>query len=262
MSWLWALASGRGKISGSFSQITATPLTAFAWFKHEGGGTNDENIMCINDASSAVDYFRFGSEDGGTAIMALTGSTAEGVDDAISTTSVTDSIWNTYICTHSSSTLRDIYLNNAGAGQNTFDVTPSGLDNFCIGRELDNTDSDSWEGNLAEVAVWDVVISAGHRAMLQAGYSPLCLWDILPNLVIYEPLDSPVLNRYLLHSGSPTLTASSGGPDTGEGDGTSPVYAADHPRIIHPSAQILQFPSAAAVAGGTPRFLSLLGCGT
>ena len=147
-----------------------------------------------------------------------------------------DGQWQNYIVTWTGSLTAstiNMYRNGSsltqtGAQDGTGTVSSS--DSHTIGgRESD--DLRNIEGRIAEHGIWDVVLSAGQIAMLADGYSP----DMVApeSLISYTPLVRGLEDR---------ITGASG-----TADGTT-VY--EHPRIIRPSAQILQFPPVAVGAGG------------
>ena len=95
-----------------------------------------------------------------------------------------------------------------------------------------NDDSRNFNGYIAELAHWNRVLSAGERAMLVAGFSPLF---IPSGLQVYTPL---IRTAHDWKTGS-----------YGNLDGTSVV--AHMPKIIYPTPSVMMV-MAAAAAGGVP----------
>ena len=122
----------------------------------------------------------------------------------------------------------------AGSGVNTNLSSPTGIDRIAIGAQyyFDNR-AEYHEGMVAEVAVWNAALTQGEVEALAAGYSPLFIRPA--SLAFYADMVRDVKD---LITGV-VLTE----------DGTSPTVV-EHPRIIRPSGQILQFPLAAPVGGG------------
>lgn len=103
-----------------------------------------------------------------------------------------------------------------------FDTGPTSILNsqhFCVGNRNETT-STHFNGDIAEFAIWNGSLGDAEIAVLARGYSPLCLWHRLPNLVVYQDLIRP-LNRPGM---GPALTAYGG---TG---------VAAHPRMVYPTS--------------------------
>jgi len=136
-----------------------------------------------------------------------------------------------------------------GASQSiTERETPSGTysysqTNFYLGS--DSGSGQYHDGRMAEIAIWDRVLTSGEVAILGDAYSPL----FIPNgLVLYLPLmgrTSPEIE--LIGGSNGTLTETS---------------AISHPRIIYPSlAQIRRFGAGAAPAVTANAWRLLTGVG-
>ena len=125
-----------------------------------------------------------------------------------------------------------VYL-NTNTWTNTKTHNSKTISTWKFGKDRD---FDRWfNGNLAEVGMWDATLTAAEMGILAKGFSPQFVRP--GNLLAYWPLigkHSP--EDELISNGTGTLT------------GTA---AADHPRIIYPKPRRVIVPSAAA-AGGTP----------
>lgn len=101
--------------------------------------------------------------------------------------------------------------------------------------------SRSCKGQLAEVAIWNRILTAAEVALLGDGYSPL----FIPNgLVVYEPL--------LRDNVNPKMSAST----------ISGALVQPHPRIIYPGrSSFHSYTAAAAPVGHNHHFMPLLGVG-
>ena len=246
MSFEWLDRGHLGKIEATFSAIQGQPVTFHCWAKwDDDGSTNDDCILQLSDNALSADVMRMGLTQGGDELQIYFG-----VSNQKTTSVMVDATWHSCIMQWNAASSFDVWLDGDNGHNSWGGISFTTLDTMTIGREGDSSDSDSWQGKIAEVSVWDKTLSAAERAHLDAGFSALLLTSSLANLNIYEPLDSPTLNRHLIHADSPTFAAGSGGPTTGEGSGTAPLYNADHPVIYHSTAQILQFPPAAAPPAG------------
>lgn len=119
----------------------------------------------------------------------------------------------------------------------TADVSPSGLDRYSVGGYLSSSPN-YITGKLAEAAVWDVALSAGSRAMLAAGYSPLFVQP--ESLVRYSQIIGRTDPEIDLVGGN-HLTVNA-----------TPL-AFPHPPIIMPSAQILR--ASPLTAAAAPKYI-------
>jgi len=81
-----------------------------------------------------------------------------------------------------------------------------------------NDSARNWDGYLAEFAIWNRILSAGERAALGKGLSPLCISN---GLVEYIPLIRDIIS---LKRGAPTVS------------GTTVIA---HPRVIYSFAPLV-----------------------
>jgi len=116
--------------------------------------------------------------------------------------------------------------------------TPSGTavtttEKFHLGNRGD--ENRGFPGSMAEAAIWDRILTQGEITALAAGYAPS---NFPADLVLYHPLTR-----------EPEVELINGVCTT-----VNTLTAEAHPRIIYPSAQILQFPPAAAAGGFEPQW--------
>jgi hypothetical protein len=141
---------------------------------------------------------------------------------AASATFTTDE-WNHAAAVFVSDAQRHAFLNGGNKGSGTTSVSPSGLNTTAIGRVVISGATGLFEGDIAEVAIWNAALTDEEIAVLAKGFSPLCLWHRLPNLVLYQdlirPLDRPGIG--------PAMTAMGG------------TSVAAHPRMIYPASHPL-----------------------
>jgi hypothetical protein len=86
-----------------------------------------------------------------------------------------------------SATSRTVYLNAGNAGTQTTSRTPTTPDRVCIGfARSGGTDTPTYEGYLAEVAIWNVTLTTDELSSLYTGTKAD---QIRPqNLKFYMPL--------------------------------------------------------------------------
>ena len=106
---------------------------------------------------------------------------------ATSSASFTTNTWNMATAVGTSATSRTVYLNAANSGINTSTRTITTPDRVCMGfARSSGSDSPSYEGYLAEVAIWNVTLTTDELSSLYTGTKAD---KIRPqNLKFYMPL--------------------------------------------------------------------------
>lgn len=129
---------------------------------------------------------------------------------------------------------------NSGVDSSGSNALANNADPLTIGIHSNLLGSgQAMDGKIAEVSIWNRVLSDEEIGNLHSGYSP----KFIPNgRIFYDPLINETNDVHGL-VGTPTNT---------------PVVSA-HPRIINPSAQVFQFPSEAA--GGSSAVHAIAGPG-
>jgi len=207
-------------------------FTIAAWINNDGGGIN-QSILSHGDGEW---YFRLTTTDQLQFLESqvaglLTGTTALGTGT-----------WRHAAVTISSAATATliIYLDGVSDGTTTTTATlDNGTQQVTIGAESTGgvpALDEFFNGKIAEVAVWNVALTAAEVAVLADSFSPAFVRP--SNLVFYPPLigrNSPETDLKGIASGTFTGTA-----------------AADHPRIIYPAAPVMVYRAAAGVAAVTP----------
>lgn len=140
-----------------------------------------------------------------------------------------------------STTSRTAYINGVAGTTETTSRVPSGINQVTIGVESFSSGSlgTPWNGQLAEVGVWDAALDANEMAALAKGFSPLLIRPM--NLVYYWQLVGQGTAEIDMINGS-TMTV------------TGTAQAA-HPRIILPRRRAARrFTTAAAGASAHARY--------
>lgn len=170
--------------------ITGLPVSISCWFR-TSNLADGQYLFQIQDQSEPDErlgiIFRGEIDD---SIEIYQQSTANGYDLARSGTFVSSGTWHHACAIIENSTSRRIYLDGVAGTTGTATNTPSGLDSVSIGRARDSTPGFSFDGDIAEVAVWNVDINQGGTAAnaqrLAKNFSPL---SVLPEgLVFYADL--------------------------------------------------------------------------
>lgn len=199
-------------ISGAIAVITGYPFTMFAWFNPNTAGVSNGILDFSNTASVVTNGYKFRADL--TNVLRYT--TGDGtLTDAVSTSNNwSPATWQRGYHIGTSATARSILLNNTGLGTGAVNLTATGLNTTVIGA-FDTTGVKSlfFDGSIAHVAAWNIVLSANDLAALEAGFSPF--WVQRANLKMYLPLYDATSNvQDIMQSttwtpqASPTYTAS------------------------------------------------------
>jgi hypothetical protein len=206
--------------------VSAVPFAASVWFRRDA---DVECVpFCIVDKDSDVHSFIIqclvSGEGGG--VRALV-QDAGGSGVAVTSTSITDNVWQHACGLFVSDTDRRIFLNGGGKGTNAVDRTPANMDRTAIGYWGRQVPVHYFTGDIAEVAVWDLSEWPGATASDKAdgfenivssladGYSP-SIFSL--GLKAYWPLVRELNDNV----GGFNLTAS----------GTA---VSNHPKVIYPN---------------------------
>lgn len=215
-------------LSAGSAVVTGPPATMGGFFKPtnittagvlvgvmEGGSTNNELYILIAGTF------------GGDPIQAASKDTT--TSGAVSTAGFIAGEWQHAVARFSSTTSRDAYLNGGNKGSNTATSSPVNIDSTHIGSLNRPTDIFFFDGDVAEVFIYNVALTDAEIAWLGKGYSPLTLTHRIKNLVLYKDLIRAIDRPNF----GPTLTNNNG------------ATVATHAPVIYPSIPIIGIPSVA-----------------
>ncbi len=213
--------------------VAAPPLTMACWALSDDDAAN----QCLLSIGSSITTDRYVLEAlggvGGDPLRAFAEGTAFG--GASTSTGFTEGTWFHAAAVFSATNARAVYLNGAGKGTDTVDVTVSSPNRTSIGTSYSPGLERYMSGRIAAAAIWSAALSDAEIAALALGLSPHRMRP--GSLVDYWPL-------WGLHS--PEISATAGGHAMTL---VGPV-AANHPAIaaLHypPSAPD---PTSVATAG-------------
>ena len=166
--------------------VGSTPLTMACWFR-PANITTAFALMYIGQAAAVANRFViFARGDlAGDPITASADNNTGGT--ATTTAGYTANTWHHACGVFTSSTSRAVYLDGANSGTNAANITPSGLDTTTIGsRFTQNTNGVFFNGQSAEVGIWNAALTAAEIASLAKGMT--CDKVRPQNLVFYAPL--------------------------------------------------------------------------
>jgi hypothetical protein len=185
MARTFAAASSQATYYDHGSDIGSYPSTVAAWFYPSSPATN-ANILAIVNASSDSTWIGLALAPAGSQLYTDINSSG-GFSYAIATASYTNNAWNHAAVVLTSSTSRTVYL---GGGNSATDTTaqdwPSGAKRFGIGALLRPSQTQFFEGRLAEVCWWNVALAPDEIAALAAGAHPLSVRRA--SIINYWPL--------------------------------------------------------------------------
>lgn len=221
--------SSSALMSVASAPVTDEPCSLGCWFNTADTSTAMA-MLSVGAATARVQL-----DVSGGVVRAATVDAGGSSGIASSSASYSASTWTHGLAVLAAANSRTAYLNGANAGTNTTSVTSSGWDRTRVAcRVSGGSNGAFFTGLLAELAIWNVALSADDASMLGAGYSPLC---VRPDaLVFYLPLlgeDSPAPDEV----GGLALTVSGGSH-------------ADHPPIIYPASIFQTVQGAAAPPAG------------
>ena len=177
----------------------------------------------LNVAGSVDDSLRVSSRGGGSTRESIAGS-AYSAD----TWYHGGGVW-------ASTSSRLVYFDGVAGTEDTNSETLTGNDRIVLGARPNL--SEDLDGQLAEVGIWNVALTAAEMASLAKGYSPLFIRP--QSLIFYMPLVRNLSNDLV---GGLSMTA--GGTPTAE----------NHPTVIYPEAQRIFVPAAAPAGAGNPYY--------
>jgi hypothetical protein len=171
--------------------LTAKPVTIAAWFRRTAV-TGIQAGVYIGDATGNTTRLGLGRTSATMRLMDR-GATAAVAADHTSNGLPAVGVWYHGAGVYSSATSRTPYFNGAAGTNNTTNAgAQTSFTRVSVGRMDQSSVQDNFDGDIAEVGVWNVALTASEIASLARGVPPTM---VRPNaLVFYAPLygnDSP-----------------------------------------------------------------------
>jgi hypothetical protein len=202
------------------SPVTAYPFTMSAWVKLETAAAS-QGVVWVGDKDNTALYAVMQITSGGNA-SAFNRSGASTTATASHGTVLSTGTWYNIIAVFNNAADRTVYLNADAGVQNTVSITDSTstYDRIGLGRFLDSSPSDSFDGLIAHAAVWSRVLDSTERTTLQT-QAPSA---ISSGLVAYWPMNVDE---------NPLSDGSAGGTFdlTLQGTPGNPVFSTDNPSL-------------------------------
>lgn len=211
-----------------------TPPSVYSigcWFKTDASVADEEQLIQVQDKDVANHYFRLCVKVSATTPYLCTRArSGGGASTFFGTTEIVANTWYHGGASWVSSTERPLWLNGVNEATDTDAETPANLDSVTIGAAGDSSPGDYFDGDIAEVAIWDVELVAADWLALAAGASPLLVRPA--SLIRYWPMvgrNSP--ETELIIASELTLTNTT---------------TAAHPRVHYPTRALITPAGAAA----------------
>lgn len=173
-------------IEATYIPVTAAPLTLAGWFNSDSDTTSQTIISITN--SGGQERFLLTASGGvtGDPVRATTiqGNVGAAADSA---TGYSANTWHHAAGVFASSTSRIAYIDGVGGTAETTSRTPGTMNTTRIGVTVGGgARSNYMNGRLAEVAIWNVALSAVEIAALAKGIKPFLIRP--EKIVLYLPL--------------------------------------------------------------------------
>lgn len=180
-----------GSTSYSFvdaTPVTAAPFTVSAWFRSDSA-TVDQTIVSIT--TSTVDTSWWGLLAGGAAggdpvgwlVLGPSGPTRL----ALTTTGYTVDQWHHAAGVEISDASRAVYIDGGSVGTNANSAIPTAVNRVAVGQLRNSIPALEFDGQIAHVTIWDIVLTAQEITSLASGISSLQMRPA--NIVYYAPFN-------------------------------------------------------------------------
>lgn len=163
----------------SSTPVSTTPLTMCCWAR--GSSNNNPQVLFEINQGSQTNAFSIRKVNGSNNIFGYVRNAGIATITFNSTGTYTSNEWFHSCLVCESSTSRTIYLNGGNETTNTDSVTPTSILEVWVAYG-----SQSFIGDIAEAAIWNVVLSKDEIISLYKGFSPSLVKP--NNLIYYVPL--------------------------------------------------------------------------
>lgn len=213
MAYLFTSASSQAIHNASASPVTAFPITISAWVKCT---TLVGVAVCISNGAGLINLSI--NSSGQANVLTRDDTQVQQFNATTSTTAATTGTWNHIAAVCASTSSRIAYLNGVASTANTSVITNSiaAYNRISIGSRFVASRDSFFNGDIAEVGVWNVALNADEIASLAKGFP--CRFARPSSLQFYSRLIRNIMD---IRNGL-ALTNTNG------------ATVSDHPRIIYP----------------------------
>jgi hypothetical protein len=157
------------------SIFTDYPYTMATWFNTTDTGAGVNGMVGIYDNAVDTKLHALATYwDGAKRIVRATVRNVGQNSTPAGTVSVADGAWHHAVLVSSASNSHTVYTDGGDKQTDATNVDFTDVhDNTCVGFMRRTSDSNYQDGDMAEVAIWDVALDDAEIASLAAGFSPL-----------------------------------------------------------------------------------------
>ena len=186
-------ASSQCLTSVSANALLSYPFTLLSTASPNATGVAYYIYDCGNNASALSNSFKIRAAGDSANTARITAADGATSDASSTSTNFVASAYQKFTYIGTSSTSRSVLLNNAGITTSAVAMTPTGINNATIGAlDLLSVKANFFDGQIAHVCAWNVVLTAAELAQYQAGISPLAIRRSA--LLFYLPLDTNIID--------------------------------------------------------------------
>lgn len=191
------------------ASLSSTPMTIACWARRNG---NTSNIFLVNVGEKTSNHRnQLAITGSGGFVVSQIGSSG---DNLFTTFTATDATWAHFVGVFSSLSSRTAFFNGSASTENTTSISSmNGPTHIQVAARYASSITADFSGNIADVGVWSVALSAGEIASLAKGVS--CDKIRPGDLQFYAPLVRDLID----YSGSRTIT------------NNNSATVANHPRL-------------------------------
>lgn len=206
--------------TSSTVEITSAPFSWCLRFKTSTTATFMGMVSLAQNSSGGTNAFL--QTDNTTTINHCVRPSGGSFACAVATTTYSTGAWNSVCGVEASTTSRAVYYNGGNKGTDTTSVSLTSLQLTGIGAVVRDTIASAFNGDIAEVGIWNVALTDDEAVTYSKGYVPPCIRP--DKLVAYYPLvndSSTAKDFWDGPSGANNLTW------------TNSPTVSDHPYVIH-----------------------------
>lgn len=189
MAYAFASANSR-YLSTASAPASGHPMTIACWFNTAAGS----QVAVSVGVSSGVHRNQVAIQQSGASVLSQAqtfGSTSNGASNGVNATA---NVWNHAASVFSSASSRIAYTNGTAGTENTTNVgSINAANSIVIGARWNSTIGAFFSGDIAEVGIWDVALTAAEIASLAKGIT--CDRIRPDNLVFYAPLIRDLVDK-------------------------------------------------------------------
>jgi hypothetical protein len=205
MAYNFTSASSQ-RLSIASTPVTATPLTMSAWFRRATISANTA-LVCLSQPAAPAHILSLRSN-----LQVGAGSFDGNFAQSLSGTTVSQDVWTHGAGVWASTTSRTAYQNGVAGTTNTSSINPT-VDRIGIGALNRTSPAEFFNGDIAEVGIWNAALTAAEIASLADGMT--CDKVRPQSLVFYAPLVRDLID----YKGGLTIT------------NNNTATVANHPRV-------------------------------